>query len=93
MKYRKKNNCTIPFKNDGDSVGYQYMGKCETFYLKFKEGKVYQIIFDSHLLNQNEIVIMDDTTSVKLESKPFKKECDNFVFEYDGYYGFKVTKK
>ena len=88
-----KKNCTIPFKNEGDSIGYQNMGKCETFYLKFKDGKVYQIIFNSHLLKQNEIMIFDDTTPVKLDNKPFKKECDNFIFEYDGYYGFKVTKR
>lgn len=44
-------------------------------------------------VNQNEIMILDDTTPVKLERKPFKKEYDNFIFEYDGYYGFKVTKR
>ena len=69
------------------------MGKSETFYLIFKDGKVYQIIFNSHLLKQNEIMIFDDTTPVKLDHKPFKKECDNFIFEYDGYYCFKVTKR
>lgn len=87
--------CNIPLIIKGDSIGYTYKvynKEYESFYIKVKNGKVYQMWFKSNYITNKDVLAIHKDSIVKFDGKPFKHIGKTFTFEFDGKNKYIVTK-
>lgn len=84
--------CYIPFKIKGDSIGYTYYKDNESFFIKIKNSKVYDISFSTNSKNKLNYLIADSMIVVK-NDEPFKYIGKHIIIEYNGKNTYHLYEK